>query len=388
MAKKILIFSMAYFPKHIGGAEVAVKEITDRIKPDEVEFHMLTLHSPGQPMYELIGRVHVHRVEGFSSPDSGNDGNFSSWAKYIYIPSAVVKAFVLHKKYRFDAVWSLMASYAGFAAVIFALFYPKLHFILTLQEGDPIKHILHRARYMYPLFKKIFTRANTVQAISTYLAKFASDMGSECPIEVIPNAVDVEYFASKKSISPALLIPKQPGDVILITTGRLVLKNAVDNVIEALPLLPPHVKFLILGTGHLEKELRMKTADLKVENRVIFGGFVSHKDMPAYLHQSDIFIRPSRSEGFGNSFIEAMAAGIPVIATPVGGIVDFLIHEKTGLLCEVDNPQSIANQVKKLMGDPELRKHIVANASTMAREKYDWKLIAEDMNEKVFKRVV
>jgi glycosyltransferase involved in cell wall biosynthesis len=96
------------------------------------------------------------------------------------------------------------------------------------------------------------------------------------------------------------------------------------------------------------------------------------------LKSCDIFIRASLSEGFGISFIEAMAAGIPVIATPVGGIVDFLENEKTGYFCKPKNPESIAEAVKKVIYDPN-QNQIVQNASKMVSEKYDWNLIAKQM---------
>ena len=86
-----------------------------------------------------------------------------------------------------------------------------------------------------------------------------------------------------------------------------------------------------------------------------------------------------------------MASGLPVIATPVGGIVDFLKNPSnssgqvpTGLFCEVNNPESIAKQVKRLVADEPLKIRIVENAKKMVKEKYDWDLIADEMNSKVF----
>jgi glycosyltransferase involved in cell wall biosynthesis len=79
-----------------------------------------------------------------------------------------------------------------------------------------------------------------------------------------------------------------------------------------------------------------------------------------------------------------MAAGLPVIGTAVGGIVDFLKDGETGLVCEVKNPESIAEQVKRLMDDKELREKIVTNGRRLAEEKYDWDLIASQMRSRVF----
>ena len=125
------------------------------------------------------------------------------------------------------------------------------------------------------------------------------------------------------------------------------------------------------------------TTNLKLENRVKFIGYVSHAEMSKYLHASDIFIRPSVSEGLGNSFLEAMAAGLPVIGTPVGGIPDFLRDGETGLFCEVHNPRSIAQKVEKLIKDRESRNYIIKQAKAMVEEKYTWNKIAGEM-KKIF----
>ena len=77
-----------------------------------------------------------------------------------------------------------------------------------------------------------------------------------------------------------------------------------------------------------------------------------------------------------------------MIATPVGGITDFLKDDETGLFCEVNNPESVAAQVKRLMEDKALREKISANARAMVEEKYDWNIIAKQMKEKVFEQVL
>ncbi len=145
--------------------------------------------------------------------------------------------------------------------------------------------------------------------------------------------------------------------------------------------LPLSVKFLIVGTGPLEKMLKDKAELLKLNDRVKFVGFIPHRETPLYLHASHIFVRPSLSEGMGVSFVEAMAADLPVIATNVGGIPDFLTDRKTGLFCEVQNPKSVAEKVEELMNNKELRDSIVKNAREMVKEKYDWNLISKEMGE-------
>jgi glycosyltransferase involved in cell wall biosynthesis len=370
--RRILIFSLAYYPAPVAGAEVAVKEIADRIQPPEIEFDLITLNGGNQPRVEKIGNVTVHRLFR----------RFGAVEKFLYPFFAFFKALSLHKKNKYDETWAIMASFAGFAAFLFKKVHPEVPFVLTIQEGENFQR---RQGLFNPFFKWIFKSADQISVISNFLADWAKSMGARCPITLVPNAVDYESFSKsvgedvKKQIRSQLNV--SPDETVLVTSSRLVYKNAVDNVIEALPLLDKSVKFLILGAGPDEKKIKDQVTKLRLEDRVIFKGYVDHRELPKYLQSSDIFIRPSRSEGLGNSFLEAMAAGIPVIATKVGGIPDFLIEGETGLYCEVNNPRSIAQKVEKLIKDAESREFIVNKAREMVRERYGWDSIAKKMKE-------
>jgi glycosyltransferase involved in cell wall biosynthesis len=144
------------------------------------------------------------------------------------------------------------------------------------------------------------------------------------------------------------------------------------------------VKLLVAGDGEDREKLEHVARGLEVQGRVIFAGHVDHKELPAYLKISDIFVRPSLIEGLGNSFLEAMAAGVPIIGTRVGGIPDFLTENETGLFCNVQDPRSIAEAVRQYMEDPALVARVVGTAKRLVAEKYDWNKIAEDMKTKIF----
>ncbi len=394
--KRVLIFSLAYFPKHVGGAEVAIKEITGRI-PD-IEFHLVTNRFDSTlPKEERIGNVFVHRI-GIATREP-TMADLKRWPlnlnKLLFQFAAAWKALSLHRRYRFDATWAMMAHSCGVPAAIFKRFHPEVPFVLTLQEGDPIEYIEAKMRPLWPLFSRAFTSADTVQAISTFLGRWARARGFEGRLEIIPNAVDTAHFSQE--YPPAAIdairdeLGKRMGDVFLITTSRLVKKNAVDDVIRALPHLAPNVSFVVLGIGPDEAMLQDLAAQLEVSGRVKFLGQRGHADLPKYLKACDIFIRPSRSEGMGNSFVEAMAAGLPVIATQEGGIADFLFDRKrnpdkpvTGWAVGKDSPAQIAAAVIDIMAHPEQARAVVNTAREMVREQYDWDIVARDMREKVF----
>ena len=399
--KKILIFSLAYYPKHVGGAEVAIKEITDRISPEDIEFHMITnWFDSTLPKEEKIGNVFVHRI-GLKkeNPQMADLRKFPLHLnKFLYQFFAPLYAYKLNKKYKFDGMWGMMAHSTAVPLAISKFLMPKMPYVLTLQEGDPISHIMKKAKPVLPLFKRGFKKATVIQPISTFLGKWARDMGFEGDIELVPNAVNTKHFSQdfpKKELDKLKeKLGKKENEKYVITTSRLVKKNAVDDVIKALPMLPENIKFIVLGTGPDEKMLKELAKEKKVQDRVMFLGQVDHSEMPKYLKISDVFIRPSLSEGFGNSFVEAMAADLPVIATQEGGISDFLFDpdrnkdkEPTGLAVDPKSPEQIAKQIKRFLENKELTEKIKENAKKMAIEKYDWNLIAKNMREKVFAKL-
>lgn len=368
--KKVLIFSLAYFP-HVGGAEIALKEITDRIS--DIEFHMVTLNFGNDAREEQIGNICVHRI--------GNGASYLQ--KILFIPRAAAAAARLHRTQPFDAFWTMM-SYMLFPIVLLRVFRIRVPYLLSLQEGDPWEHMFNRWFILpfRPLLVTGFRNATTVQAISTYLARWARRMGFRGKGVIIPNGVNLATFSNEQhgvSVN---------NTTTLVTTSRIVHKNAIDDVIRALALLPDNVVFVIYGIGPDETILKALAKNLGVEQRVKFKGHVDHLELPHALASCDIFVRPSRSEGMGISFVEAMAAGLPVIATQEGGIADFLFDAKrdpdketTGWAVDRDSPKQIAEAVKEILENPEQVARVTATAKKLVSEKYDWSIIARSMKK-------
>ena len=354
---------------------MAVKNITDRMggnSDDNWEFDMVTVNLDGrQPQTEKIGKINVHRIgKGF-------------FAKYFFPFSGYKKACELHQKNNYDAVWAIMANQAGLAASKFKKKFPQAKYFLTLQEGDSLKSIWLRTWFIRPLYKSIYKRADRIQAISNFLKSRAIKYGYLGPIEVIPNGVDLERFGrdfSQEELNGLREeIGLEAGDKVLVSASRLVKKNGLDILIKSIKDL--EVKLLILGTGRSESKLKAVARELGLDKKVLFFGHIGHDELPRYLKISDVFVRPSRSEGLGSAFLEAMAAGLPVIATPVGGIPDFLKDGETGLFCEVNNPRDLREKVQLILNDDSLRQKIIANSRELIAGKYSWTSVADAMKK-------
>jgi 1,2-diacylglycerol 3-alpha-glucosyltransferase len=384
--KKILIFSLAYYPSHISGAEVAIKEITDRISPSDIEFHMVTLSfDPSAQREEKIGNVHVHRI--------GFGGVYVS--KILFIPLAALKARTLHARLKFDGMWAMM-TYMLFPLVLARFLGLMVPYVITLQDGDPYSKVFGRwfIKPALPILDYGFRHATVVQAISEYLAEWAPKRGYPGRVVVIPNGASIESAQEYPKAELDELRSKlnvSDGQIILLTVARLVHQKAQDMVIRALPLLPAHVRYVLVGEGDDRPMLKALAEELRVRDRVTFVGHVDRTMTAKYRKISNIFISPSRSEGQGISFLSTMVSGLPLVATQVGGIAEFLFDAKrnpdmttTGWAVDVDSPEQIAAAVAEILSHPDAVARVTQNARLLMHEKYSWDSVVKQMREKVF----
>ncbi|OGF69754.1 hypothetical protein A3H65_03955 [Candidatus Giovannonibacteria bacterium RIFCSPLOWO2_02_FULL_45_14] len=329
----IVIFSTAYLPL-VGGAENAIKGITDYV----ADFHHILLTArlkKSLPKSEKMGNITVYRL-GFGS----------RFDKLLLPFLSTIKFTSLKREFEQPILfWGMMASYGSLGAWLLKFFYPKIPFLLTIQEGD---REWERNRFWW---RVILEKVDYVTAISSFLLIKVREMGYRGKAEIIPNGVDLNRFANKD-------LRIKNGQAI-ISVSRRVHKNGIDILEKA---------FEIVKKKFPDAELRI-ISDAK------------HEDVPRYLHEAYVFVRPSRSEGLGISFLEAMAAGLPIIATSVGGIRDFLIDRETGLEIKVDDPEDLAKKIELLFTDKALRERLVKNGLKLVEEKYQWSKIARDMNK-------
>jgi glycosyltransferase involved in cell wall biosynthesis len=390
MKKKILIFSLAYYPHHVSGAEAAIKEITDRISEDEYEFHLVThLFEKGAPRVEKIGKLTVYRV-GVGS---------SYLSKILFVPLAALKARELHKKLRLTGMWAMM-TYMLMPLTLARFLGVSIPYVLTLQDGDPYEKVFERGfiKPALPLIDKGFRDATVIQVISKYLGTWPAKRGYKGEVVMIRNGANPNNFEQlpreqleevKKSIG------KKDGDVYLFIAARLEYQKGIDAVIKALPLLPENVKFLIAGGGSEEAMLKNLAQELEVYERIQFLGSLNREDVPKYRNPvvSDIFVHPSRSEGLGNSVLSAMAGRLPVIASQIGGLADFIFNgtdpsrPATAWAVKPDSPEEIAAAVRDILAHPEKVKERTENARSMIDREYRWDQIAIDMQSMVFNRL-
>jgi len=181
-------------------------------------------------------------------------------------------------------------------------------------------------------------------------------------IVVVPNAVDV---FRNTDVSPVSARAKKVGFI-----GRLDPVKRIPDLIAAVAQLPTDVTLDVWGEGSARKEIEFTVAKFGLADRVTLHGAIASPAVA--LQQIDCLVLPSMAEGFGLVLIEAMNAGVPVVATNVAGIRDVVRHEYNGLLVPVNNPASLAAAIGRVLAEPALREKLIANGHREVAARFSW----------------
>ncbi len=197
-------------------------------------------------------------------------------------------------------------------------------------------------------------------------------------ITVIPCGVDPLAFQPS---GPAA--PPRHGGYRIVVVSRLVPRKGIDDVVAALPSLPG-TELLVAGgppahaLAHDREARRLATLArrLGVHDRVRLLGAVARHEVPALLRSADLVACVPWYEPFGIVPLEAMACGIPVVGSAVGGLLDTVQHGRTGLLVPPHDPRAVAAAAARLLRNPSLCAHMGAEAAARVRQEYTWPQVA------------
>jgi glycosyltransferase involved in cell wall biosynthesis len=197
-------------------------------------------------------------------------------------------------------------------------------------------------------------------------------------IAIVPCGVDLERFC------PAAAPPVRRPRVRIVWVGRLVERKGVATIIEAIARVPG-TELVVAGGPALaglggdpeHRRLAALAAELGVADRVRFAGRAGREQAAELLRSADIAVCVPWYEPFGIVPVEAMACGVPVIGSAVGGLLDTIVDGETGIHVPPRDPASLAGAITRLVADPALRRRLGASGAQRAREHYGWPQIAQ-----------
>ena len=374
-------------PEPFGGVAMHCSNVCTELSRRGVDVHFLD-SEPGSvkhlPLLASYSRVTGRYVRGGLSA-LRSPRVVRSWLALVFPvahkigPRASLQTLVFgHRTYataRHAGTRSIVAHHAGELGLSALVAAKALDAKVTL--------FIHGSEWTHPTWNRklsaiVAERADRIIANSSYTRRLCMDATGRTDISVISPGVDHNRFHS------SYRTPKCQDDPIVLFVGAMHPRKGADVLARAIPLLDDlPVRFVFAGpSGPLEPEVRSIISGFGAHDRVDFRGQLSSEEVPRVLAEAAIFVFPTvwGTEGFGMVAAEAMACGVPVVASRIAAIPEVVLDEETGLLVEPGDPVDLASKLRLLLGDPS-RRHSLGRAGAKHVQQYRWDRFADKLVE-------
>jgi len=251
------------------------------------------------------------------------------------------------------------------APVVWAGWLLKTPVVVNYRGGGASQYFSHSIHRVRPTLNK----ASEIVVPSGYLQKAFADYGFEA--KVIPNIINFERFKPRTEDGNS-------GDRChLIVTRNLERIYGIDTAIRAFALaklVEPRLQLSVAGTGPQRAELEALAQSLNVQDSVSFVGRLDARQIVDFYHSADVMLNPATVDNMPNSVLEALACGVPVATTDVGGIPFIVQHQKTELMFAAGDEQQLANHILTLVNDEDLRQTLIQQGLDSVKA-YAWPLV-------------
>jgi glycosyltransferase involved in cell wall biosynthesis len=307
----------------------------------------------------------------------------------FYLLNAARKTIEICKTYNADIICPFWAIPQGLIGILVKRIFNRPLIVGTF----PVEIALSQSKYqfMMPALDLVFKMADVIIPNSNFTQKEIECMGvNPNKLKMVYPGVDPKKFNPNLDGSHIRNKYDCTGDPILLTVCRLVERKGIRYLIDALPSIRkefPNVQLVIIGDGPEINALMSQAKQLGVMNSTIFCGTVPDKELPYFYAIADVFILPSiidskgDTEGLGVVMLEAMASGVPVVASRVGGIPEALNYGKAGILIEQKNPKQIIETVISLLHNDGLRTTLIKKGREWVINTFSWDILAKQMIE-------
>lgn len=355
---KIALLSEKYTPD-IGGLAISTGRLGDLLSAagHDVRLFAPTVNLPPTiKQTQRSGGVYITRFGAHKRVDD----TLVDWFELIVDE---------HKREPFDIIHAYFLPMAGFVGA-YSGKYLKVPSIVSIRGNDIERAAFDPGKFSHVMYA--LQNANAVTTNASELAKKAKAF-IDREIHLIPNGIDTGHFkpvGRNEVLAEALGVENRTSKVVGFV-GELREKKGLATLLSGYAQTNKKIPSTLLIVGEIREGEDKKLFDefqlSNPENQIIVTGHVPHKDLPAYYSLMDVFIHPSLRDGMPNAVLEAMACGVPVIATPVGGVLDVLEDGVNGWTIPVNDAEHLAKVTEKLLNDPEQR----ARLSKKAREKIE-----------------
>jgi glycosyltransferase involved in cell wall biosynthesis len=405
------MLSWEYPPKIVGGIARHVEEIAWALaKHPDLEIHVVTCDFPGAPAEEVFNGVHIHRVAAYDAP--GGHKDFIHWVHQLNAAMYDRTRALLHDwltpKKRGATQQDPKKLSAKDGIVL------HVHDWLTHFSGVRLKHdfklpliaTIHAteygrnngihsdiSRYINGVERDLVTEAWRVIVCSGFMkgeVEFALSAPSD-KTDIIYNGIHTEKFDFTFPEEEFWAFRSQfaaPEEKLIMFVGRGVREKGCQVLIDALPRVRAgyHDAKLVVAGGGYRQHLVDQANAIGMGRHVYFTGFIPDDALLRLYHVADIACFPSLYEPFGIVALEAMASHTPVVVSDAGGLPEVVEHDVTGTVTWLNNPDSLAWGLLRVLHNPQHARWMAQNAYERCQSVFNWDLISDQTNT-VYQRV-
>jgi len=377
----VMMLTWEFPPRIIGGISPHVYNLSRSLAKNGTKVYVVTCDFPDAPQHEVVDGVEIFRIDSYKNPSP----DFATW---VYLMNVNMQ----------KEAAALVNSLGGKVDVFHA------HDWLVANAGIGLKHVFRKPllvtmhsteigrrngihfdyeRMIHETEAWLTYEAWKVICCSNYMishVQWAFGLPTD-KLVMIPNGVDAEAYAKVENSDLSSFRSKfaLPEEKIVLFVGRLVYEKGVQVLVNAITkvLEKVNAKFVIVGNGYMKEQLSNIIKGLGLSHKVLFTGFVDDETLRKLQKCADVSVVPSLFEPFGIVALEAMAAKSPVVVSDTGGLSEIVEHGVTGVKVYVNNPESLAWGITKVLLDENYANLIRTNAYKKVQEKYDWNKIAQ-----------
>ena len=377
--RRVLMLSWEFPPRIVGGIARHVDELSRALARSGVAVDVLTAHHPGAPAAEGHGALRVLRAR----PMPVEPMDFV--CEIHQLDFGLLERLLAEGEGGYDLIHAhdWLVAFAA-RTLKHGLGIPLVATVHATEAGrnagihSPMQQYIHSVEWLlaYDAWRVICCSQTMANEVTGSL-RVPGDK-----VRVVPNGVDPARVACDDSPEALRRYRRKwasDDERIVLFVGRLVREKGTEVLVDAIPAViaaRPEAKFVVAGGGE-HRHLWERAAARGVGHKVVFAGFVPEEDLPRLYAAADVAVFPSLYEPFGIVALEAMAAGVPVVTSDIGGLREVVRHGVTGLHTWANNPHSLAGGIVRVLSEPRLAKRLRRAGREEVRRRYDWAGIAE-----------
>jgi len=364
---KILLINSEY-PPIGGGAGHASSNIARVLAQRGHDVLVLTSHWDDLPFEEKRDAIEIIRLSVLRRKmDRSN-----AFEQISFIFGASFRTFGLVRHFKPDVTLAFFGLPSGAVALLLKQLY-QIPYVVSLRGGDvpgfrPYDFRIYH-KLAAPFLRSVWKHADSIVANSNGLQKLALSFDSHYEIPVIPNGVDVSQFtvSNRNWSSPRIL-----------SVGRVVHQKGFDLGMSALSQLKDlEWNWTIAGDGPQMSALKAMSKEYGINERIHFVGWLSAEQLKEQYSSANVFLFPSRHEGMPNVVLEAMASGLPILATKIAGNEELVVDGETGKLVSTEDVESLRESLRPLLVDAQMREQMGRAARQRVESLFSWNRVAE-----------